>query len=114
MLWPRKRAKSRSALGPCRKAWCLLVGRAEGNGNGLLVQHVLALAVGREGTGTTRSIKEAWVDLAVAGQTGEDPGPLLKGVGQDLHHLNAWHVPPCLYCLRNLHPINPAQQAMRL
>ena len=90
----------------------LLVCRAEGNGDSLLVQHVLALALRGEGTGAAGRIKEAWVHLAVAGQAGEDPSPLLEGVRKDLHHLDAWHVPARLHSLRNLHPINPAQQAM--
>lgn len=89
----------------------LLVCRAEGNGDSLLVQHVLPLAVRGEGTGAARRIKEAWVDLAVAGQAGENPSPLLEGVCKDLHDLDAWHVPARLHSLRNLHPINPVQQA---
>lgn len=97
-----------SAAGGLRS---LLVCRAEGNGDGLLVAHVLAIAVRGEGTGAAGRIEEARVDLAVTGQAGEDPSPLLEGVCKDLHHLDAWHVPACLHSLWYLHPINPAQQA---
>ena len=96
-----------------RSLQVLLVCRAEGNGDGLLVAHVLAIAVRGKGAGAARRIEEAGVDLAVTGQAGEDPSPLLQGVCKDLHDLDAWHVPACLHSLWYLHPINPAQQSTR-
>lgn len=85
----------------------LLVCRAKGDGNSSLVHAVRAFAVRGEGTAAAGGIKEAGVDLAVTGQAGEDSGPLLEGVGQDLHDLDAGHVPPRLHSLRYLHSINP-------
>ena len=75
------------------------------------MQHVLALVLRGESAGAARRVKEAWVDLAVTGQAGEDPSPLLEGVCKDLHDLDAWHVPARLYSLGILHPPNPIQQA---
>lgn len=72
---------------------------------------VRAVAVGGEGTAAAGGIEEARVDLAVAGQAGEDPASLLQGVSQDLHDLDARHVPARLHSLRYLHSINPVQQA---
>lgn len=87
----------------------LLVCRAEGYGDSLFLQQVLAvLGVRQQGTGCAGGIKEAGVDLAVAGETGEEVGAGLQGVRQYLHNLDAWHVPTCRNCLRHLYPINPA------
>lgn len=87
----------------------LLVCRAEGYGDSLFLQQVLAvLGVWQQGTGRAGGIKEAGVHLAVAGQAGEEAGPRLQGVCQYLHYLDTWHVPTCCNCLRHLYPINPA------
>lgn len=84
----------------CSTCIHLLVCRAEGDGDGLLVHAVRALAVRGEGTAAAGGVKEAGVDLAVTGQAGEDPRPLLEGVSQDLHDLDAGHVPPRRHGLR--------------
>ena len=95
-------------------AVCLLVCRAECNGDSLLVQQLGALALRHQSTSAAGSIKEARVDLAVTGQPGEQPCPLLQREPQDLHHLNAWHVPPLLHRLRALNPIYPVGQAHKM
>ncbi len=92
----------------------LLVCRAESDGDSLLVQELAALALRHQGTSAAGSIKEARIDLAVTGQPGEQPCPLLQRECQDLHDLNAWHVPPLLHCLRALNPIYPVGQAHKM
>ena len=89
----------------------LLVSRAEGNSNSLLVQQISALGIRHQGAHAARCIKEAWVDLTMTRQAREYPGSLVQWIGQDLQDLNAWHVPAFLDSLRNLHPINPAAKA---
>ena len=95
-------------------AVCLLVRRAESNGDSLLVQQLAALALRHQGASTAGSIEEAGVDLAVTGQPGEQACPLLQRECQDLHDLNAWHVPPLLHCLRALNPIYPVKQTQKM
>lgn len=92
----------------------LLVCRAESDGDSLLVQQLAALALRHQGTSAAGSIKEAGVDLAVTGQPGEQACPLLQRECQDLHDLNAWHVPPLLHCLRALNPIYPVEQTQKM
>ncbi len=92
----------------------LLVCRAESDGDSLLVQQLAALALRHQGTSAAGSIKEAGVNLAVTGQPGEQPCPLLQRECQDLHDLNAWHVPPLLHCLRALNPIYPVKQTQKM
>ena len=87
----------------------LLVSRAKGDCDSLLLQQVLAMpGVRQQCAASARGVEEARVDLAVAGQAGKQASPGLQGVCQDLHDLDAWHVPASLHCLWHLHPINPA------
>ena len=92
----------------------LLVRRAESDGDSLLVQQLAAFALRHQGTSAAGSIKEAGIDLAVTGQPGEQPCPLLQRERQDLHDLNARHVPSLLHCLRALNPIYSVNQTQKL
>ncbi|KAA6424303.1 MAG: hypothetical protein FRX49_05515 [Trebouxia sp. A1-2] len=76
--------------------------------------HAAVAKLKHQGTSAAGSIKEAGIDLAVTGQPGEQPCPLLQRERQDLHDLNARHVPSLLHCLRALNPIYSVNQTQKL